>query len=122
MKLFLRLVRYLLPSKGKVALVVVVSMISSLLGVVSIYSVLPLLNAVFTADRSIEALVHPGAASLAEKKPAKNGSTSSGAFHGIDTEKLKASVTDKFGQIFHAETRERTLLKIHDYRLGQAPL
>ena len=76
MKLFLRLVRYLLPSKGKIVLVVVVSMISSLLGVVSIYSVLPLLNAVFTADRSITASVHPETAVMGstkpEKKPEKN--------------------------------------------------
>ncbi len=112
MKLFLRLVRYLLPSKGKVLLVVVVSMISSLLGVVSIYSVLPLLNAVFTADRSIVAPVNPGATFVEVKKPEKNDSLVRPAFQGLDTEKLKASVTEQFGKIFHAETRERTLLNI----------
>ena len=112
MKLLLRLVRYLLPSKGKVVLVVVVSMISSLLGVVSIYSVLPLLNAVFTADRSIVAPINPGAVSPEVKKPEKKESTAPLTLQGMDTEKLKASVTDQFGKIFHAETRERTLLNI----------
>ncbi len=113
MKLFLRLVRYLLPSKGKVVLVVVVSMISSLLGVVSIYSVLPLLNAVFTADRSIVAPQNPGATSLELKGQEKKESpVSSPALQGMDTEKLKALVTDQFGKIFHAETRQRTLLNI----------
>jgi subfamily B ATP-binding cassette protein MsbA len=112
MKLFLRLVRYLLPSKGKVVLVVAVSMISSLLGVVSIYSVLPLLNAVFTADRSIEAPANPASVNLVEKKPENKGSAGPEVIQGIDTEKLKASVTEKFEKVFHAETRERTLLNI----------
>ena len=113
MKLFLRLVRYLLPSKGKVVLVVFVSMVSSLLGVVSIYSVLPLLNAVFTADRSIVAPVKPGAVSPEIKAPEKKESSVPPlTLQGMDTEKLKASVTGQFEKIFHAETRERTLLNI----------
>ncbi len=118
MKLFLRLVRYLLPSKGKVVLVVVVSMISSLLGVVSIYSVLPLLNAVFTADRSIVASVNPAAVSLEVKKPEKKESTGKVSFQGFDTEKLKASLTGQFEKIFHAETKERTLLNICLFLIG----
>ena len=119
MKLFIKLVRYLLPSKGKIVFVVVVSMISSLLGVVSIYSVLPLLNAVFTADRAIEAPAHPGAGSSTEKRPAsveKLPTTATPAapavVNGFDTEKLKASVTELFVKAFYAETRERTLLNI----------
>jgi subfamily B ATP-binding cassette protein MsbA len=112
MKLFIRLVRYLLPSKGKIVLVVVVSIMSSLLGVVSIYSVLPLLNAVFTAESTIDAPVHLEAKAPGEKRVEKKESSGLGAFQGIDTEKLKASVTENFEEIFHAETKERTLLNI----------
>ena len=112
MKLFIRLVRYLLPSKGKIVLVVVVSMISSLLGVISIYSVLPLLNAVFTADKSIEAPVQQSSVAFEGKNTANKENSALVPLRGIDTEKLKASVTEKFETIFHAETRERTLLNI----------
>ncbi len=112
MKLFLRLVRYLLPSKGKIVLVVVVSVISSLLGVVSIYSMLPLLNAVFNADKTIEAPLNPGSAALAKKSLESNSKTGLFGFKGLDTEKLKASVTESFEGVFHAETKEQTLLNI----------
>jgi len=112
MKLFLRLVRYLLPSKGKIVLVVVVSIISSLLGVVSIYSMLPLLNAVFTADRSIEAPLSPGTVVLDKKGLERKSTSGLSGFKGVDTEKLKASATEAFADRFHAETKERTLLNI----------
>lgn len=112
MKLFIRLVRYLLPSKGKIVLVVVVSMISSLLGVISIYSVLPLLNAVFTADKSIEAPLQQNPVAFEGKNKGNKESSDIVPLRGIDTEKLKALVTEKFEKIFHAGTRERTLLNI----------
>ncbi len=63
MKLILRVLSYLAPSKGKIVLVVFVSLLTSLFSVVSIYSVLPLLNAIFTADKTVSAPVTPGPAS-----------------------------------------------------------
>ncbi|NTW68377.1 MAG: ABC transporter ATP-binding protein [Chlorobiaceae bacterium] len=112
MSLYIRVLRYLLPSKGKVALVVIVSIMTSLLGVVSIYSVLPLLNAVFTADRSIESPLNPGTGPSQEKKVSTATESSSSLVSGFDTEKLKAQVTTAFETAFHAETKERTLLNI----------
>lgn len=116
MKLFLRLVRYLAPSKGKIFLVILVSIISSLLGVVSIYSVLPLLNAVFTADRSIEAPLRPGKEGIADADPQKREKKQSSSkvpgLKTLDTDKFKESVTRSFEQAFHAETKQQTLLNI----------
>ena len=55
MKLLLRILKYLAPSKGKIALVILVSMLTSLFSVVSIYSILPLLNEVFTPSQPARA-------------------------------------------------------------------
>lgn len=111
MKLLLHLIRSLAPSKGKIALVIVVSITTSLLGVVSIYSVLPLLNAVFTADRSIEApRKEQATASRIQSEPFAQGNFS--------TEKLKETVTRTFEGAFHAETKEQTLLNICLFLIG----
>jgi len=118
MKVLSRIVRYLLPSKGKIALVLVVSIMTSLLGVVSIYSVLPLLNAVFTADRTIAGSVPPETAALQSRAPEKSSDQVPVVFNGFDTEKLKASVTESFAEAFHAETKERTLLNICLFLIG----
>ncbi|NHQ59886.1 ABC transporter ATP-binding protein [Chlorobium sp. BLA1] len=118
MKVLSRIVRYLLPSKGKIALVLVVSIMTSLLGVVSIYSVLPLLNAVFTADRTIAGSGPPETAALQSRAPEKSSDQVPVVFNGFDTEKLKASVTESFAEAFHAETKERTLLNICLFLIG----
>jgi len=112
MSLYIRVLRYLLPSKGKVVLVMIVSIMTSLLGVVSIYSVLPLLNAVFTADRSIESTVNPGSALSQEKTVSTSQESFSSSLSRFDTEKLKARVTTVFETAFHAGTKEQTLLNI----------
>lgn len=116
MKLLLRLIRYLAPSKGKISLVILVSIITSLLGVVSIYSVLPLLNAVFNADRSIEAPLHAGREELkdteSQKFAKKQSSSKIPGLNSLDTGKLKETVTEQFEKVFHAETRQQTLLNI----------
>ncbi len=127
MNLLLRLIRSLAPSKGKIALVIIVSITTSLLGVVSIYSVLPLLNAVFTADRTIEVSDKKKSEpqGIAEKSipdrqqdgPALNLSTGN-----FNTENLKASVTENFERIFHAETREQTLFNICLFLIGSFAL
>ncbi len=112
MKLFLRLVRYLLPSKGKIVLVIIVSIISSLLGVVSIYSVLPLLNAVFNADKSIVSSQNSTTISFENAKSVSNDKAKALDFASVDTDKLKATATEKFTTLFQAETKEKTLLNI----------
>lgn len=117
MKLFWRLLRYLAPSKGKITLVIIVSIITSLLGVVSIYSVLPLLNAVFTADRSIEAPHRiEASAHKADQKNPESGSAKntfkSLQTTGFDTEKFKASLSDTFENAFRAQTKQQTLFNV----------
>jgi subfamily B ATP-binding cassette protein MsbA len=126
MKLLLRILRYLAPSKGKIILVVFVSMITSLFSVVSIYSILPLLNAVFSAGTTVKSSVPvaspatPGMQGLVEKnakapQPAQNLPEQKPAANTeklTDTERLKTWALDKFQQMFSAPTRELTLLKI----------
>ncbi|NTU53274.1 MAG: ABC transporter ATP-binding protein [Chlorobiaceae bacterium] len=96
MKLLLRLLRYLAPSKGKIVLVILVSMITSLLGVVSIYSILPLLNEVFSNN--------PVSA------PVTTASPVSANLGNVD--QLKIWAQQVFQRMFSAPTRELTLLKI----------
>jgi len=116
MKLLYRILSYLAPSKGKIFLVVVVSILTSLFSVVSIYSVLPLLNAIFTTDKTVTA---PATTGSTEKGNVTNNVTlEGGAVTGksnnglIDTEALKEQARLVFEHIFYAETKQRTLLNI----------
>ena len=108
MRLIGKVLGYLAPSKGKIVLVVFFSILTSLFGVVSIYSVLPLLNAIFTADKTVTAPVTPGV------EPVEQGGgrieQESGRF--IDTEELQRQVSGVFQRLFYAETKQRTLLNI----------
>jgi len=126
MKLLLRILLYLAPSKGKIVLVVFVSMITSLFSVVSIYSILPLLNEVFstgstvqtstrpdpTTDTKAQAVTPPNALTTqaAQKTPEQKIVTSPATLK--DTERLKAWALEKFKEMFSAPTRELALLKI----------
>lgn len=112
MSVFIRLFRYLRPSKGTIVLVVMLSMMTSLLGIVSIYSMLPLLNAVFNVDSTIEAPAHQHTKDFEKKGVAISIISNPFVFQGINTDKLKASVTESFSKVFHSETKERTLLNI----------
>lgn len=111
MKVLVRILKYLAPSKGKIALVVLVSMLTSLFSVVSIYSVLPLLNAIFTSDKTVaESVVDndsrpTGGEGLEVQDAAAPKS-------GIDTEKLKKQVRQAFESVFYAETKQQTLFNI----------
>lgn len=104
MSLFLRVLSYLAPSKGKILLVVVLSLLTSLFSVVSIYSVLPLLNAIFTADKTVTA---PAATDIVDVVPASTPSA-----RLVDTEVLQQQITELFQQAFHASTKQQTLLNI----------
>jgi ATP-binding cassette, subfamily B, bacterial MsbA len=120
MKLLLRILRYLAPSKGKIVLVVFVSMITSLFSVVSIYSILPLLNEVFSTGSTVQPSIqatppaNPGALAMktqnAPTTPEQNKVSSSSNLK--DTERLKAWALEKFKEMFSAPTRELALLKI----------
>jgi len=111
MKVLVRILRYLAPSKGKIALVVLVSMLTSLFSVVSIYSVLPLLNAIFTSDKTVaESVVDgdrssPGGEGLEVRDAAPPAK-------GLDAEKLKNQVRQAFESVFYAETKQQTLFNI----------
>lgn len=118
MKILVRILRYLAPSKGKIVLVVVLSILSSVFSVVSIYSVLPLLNAIFSQNELVQT---PSETLAADEKPAAEISTehTAGQHPGETTaedqggiESLKKKITEVFESVFYAETRERTLLNI----------
>lgn len=115
MNVLSRILRYLAPSKGKIMLVVLISILTSLFSVVSIYSVLPLLNAIFTADKTVEASAvssEPAAKPddvEEEAAPPKNVAADDKL---IDTEKIKDQLSRLFESAFYAETKQRTLLNI----------
>jgi subfamily B ATP-binding cassette protein MsbA len=124
MKLLLRVLRYLAPSKGKIMLVVLTSIITSLLSVVSIYSILPLLNEVFSSVPAAETGGTSGHAPNAVllnspafgNNPANTGpsaprATDSGK--GMNkAENLKTWALGKFQAMFSSPTKELTLLKV----------
>ena len=114
MRLIVRILRYLVPSKWMIALVVFMSMLTSLFGVVSIYSVLPLLNAIFTADKTVSTSVVSEQSNFAGNLHAvqdpQEGKKESVSL--IDTEAFQQEITEAFQKIFQAETKQQTLLNI----------
>ena len=114
MELIVRTLRYLVPSKWKIVLVVFMSMLTSLFGVVSIYSVLPLLNAIFTADKTVSTSVVSEqsnfAGNLHAAQDPQEGKKESVSL--IDTEAFQQEITEAFQKIFQAETKHHTLLNI----------
>lgn len=126
MNLLFRILRYLAPSKGKIVLVIVVSMLTSLFSVVSIYSILPLLNEVFSPAKSaqnsapattnatqLQVKTQPAPPSGSDKPEAKQAVSKKPSPQKIkDVERLKNWALEKFQAMFSAPTREETLLKI----------
>lgn len=114
MKLLSRIIRYLLPSKGMITLVFFVSLLTSLFSVISIYSVLPLLNAIFTADKTVAAPVTAGSVGGVSAKGLQIGGGSLGGSKSgfIDTKALQQQVTEVFQRLFFAETKQQMLLNI----------
>jgi len=121
MTVILRILRYLAPSKGNILLVVAVSMLTTLFSVVSIYSILPLLNTVFSSGKSVTmqdkvaAPDLPGTLSDVRNDTSKtaSGSGEPGTFdYRRDTGKLKQWALDKYESLFYAPTRKLMLLKI----------
>ena len=128
MNLLSRILRYLAPSKGKLMSVVMTSIISSLLSVVSIYSILPLLNEVFSTAPSIQtektAAINHTNETLTVHAPAEKAFSSSkepqpAAIKSNNTkvsfgkpDQLKKWALDRFQAMFSSPTKELKLLKI----------
>ncbi len=112
MKVLGKIIRYLAPSKGKMVLVVLLSMLTSLSGAVSIYSVLPLLNEIFTSDKTVSASDESAFHAGEEKKSvaASAGGPDSGSI--INTGELQHKITEWYTGIFYADTKQKTLLNI----------
>ncbi|WP_449258405.1 ABC transporter ATP-binding protein [Chlorobium limicola] len=106
MKSVKRVLAYLVPSKGNIVLVFFVSILTSLFSVVSIYSVLPLLNEIFNADKVPAAV----SGAPAVQKPESIDIVSRESL--IDTAALQEGAKRAMSNLFHAETKERTLLNI----------
>jgi subfamily B ATP-binding cassette protein MsbA len=120
---YLRLLTYLAPSKGKILLVFFVSMLTSLFSVISIYSVLPLLNAVFASDESARTSVVANKQTVPDAKlfgmaASKIKTESPKAAPDVfpkdlsDSKQIKAWAMNRFQSVFSGATKQETLLRI----------
>ncbi|HED30993.1 MAG TPA: ABC transporter ATP-binding protein [Prosthecochloris aestuarii] len=116
MKIYLRFLKYLAPSKKRIVLVVVVSIITSLLSVVSIYSILPLLNTLFNSSSSGKTENVAGTPDSPHAEPADSTSpvqaSRNSATSFVNFDELKEAAIAFFESIFYAETKQETLLKV----------
>ncbi len=119
--ILVRMLRYMAPSKGNIMLVVLASMLTSLFSVVSIYSILPLLNAVFSSESNVQQTsgtppfqtldrntLQGSSTNLTTptQNPAKTPQQLSRAMEA------KSWALDEFQRWFSAPTKELKLLKI----------
>ncbi|MGB0131905.1 ABC transporter ATP-binding protein [Chlorobium sp.] len=120
---YLRLLTYLAPSKGKILLVFFVSMLTSLFSVISIYSVLPLLNAVFASDESARTSAVANEQTVPDAKlfgmaASKIKTESPKAAPDVfpkdlsDSKQIKAWAMNRFQRVFSGATKQETLLRI----------
>jgi subfamily B ATP-binding cassette protein MsbA len=120
---YLRLLTYLAPSKGKILLVFFVSMLTSLFSVISIYSVLPLLNAVFASDESARTSAVSNEQTVPDAKlfgmaASKIKTESPKAAPDVfpkdlsDSKQIKAWAMNRFQRVFSGATKQETLLRI----------
>lgn len=107
-----KILRYLAPVKGRIVLVVLVSMLTSLLGAVSIYSILPLLNEIFSADKTIE--VSGGTAGVVDSGVSDHdeGAAVPEAAFSLRIDDIQETVTTLYQSYFYAESKQETLLNI----------
>ncbi len=107
-----KILRYLAPVKGRIVLVVLVSMLTSLLGAVSIYSILPLLNEIFSADKTIE--VSGGTAGVADSGVSDHDERAAvpEAAFSLRIDDIQETVTTLYQSYFYAESKQETLLNI----------
>jgi len=119
--ILLRTLRYMAPSKGKIMMVVVVSMLTSLLSVVSIYSILPLLNAVFSSGNVKSPSTEAPKIQVSNRSSLQHVETNSplppqkpsfSALSISKAEEIKSWALNEFQRLFQAPSKELTLLKI----------
>ena len=126
MNIYPRLLKYLAPSKSRIVIVFFVSILTSLFSVISIYSVLPLLNAVFSSGQPQQtSTAAPGIRlpNMPELQSAKTQAMPVDANVEFpeklsDTKALKAWATVKFQKLFDGGSREETLLRICLFLIG----
>ncbi len=106
MNLYLRVLRYLAPSSHHLLLAVILGTLTSVFSVVSIYTILPLLDAVFNAEKFEPALRTPPAAQAPQL------SSTPAVLHGIDSNKLKEAALRQFESFIYGDTRQATLRNI----------
>ena len=119
--ILLRMLRYMAPSKGNIILVVLFSILTSLFSVVSIYSILPLLNAVFSSEtrvqpasgtpqsQTVDHNALQGSGTNVTTPIQNSASTPKQISHAVE---VKNWALTEFQQLFNAPTKELTLLKI----------
>jgi ATP-binding cassette, subfamily B, bacterial MsbA len=120
MNIYLRLLKYLAPSKSRIVIVFFVSILTSLFSVISIYSVLPLLNAVFSSGQPQQTSTKTPGVRLPNMPELQSTKTQAMPVDAdvefpeklTDTKALKTWATAKFQRLFDAGSREETLLRI----------
>lgn len=120
MNIYLRLLKYLAPSKSRIVIVFFVSILTSLFSVISIYSVLPLLNAVFSGSQPQQTSTNAPGVRLPDVPKLQSAKTTAMPVNTevvfpdnlTDTKALKTWATAKFQQLFEAGSREETLIRI----------
>lgn len=103
-KLYLRVLRYLAPEGRHIVLAVILGLLTSLFSVVSIYTILPLLDAVFSADK----VNAPVAVSTASASPPPK----SAALGALDSQQLKEQALAYLKALLYSDTPEGTLRNI----------
>ncbi len=118
MKLYIRILKYLAPAKHQIVLTVVASLITSLLSVVSIYTILPLLRTVFDADTQKTEQVAPqqNTSSVTEEEKNQDASLSvespKDMMGSFNMDSYKETVKELFNDALQANSKEQTLLNI----------
>ncbi|MCG8344619.1 MAG: ABC transporter ATP-binding protein/permease [Chlorobiales bacterium] len=107
-----KILRYLAPAKGKIVLVVLVSIFTSVLGAVSIYSVLPLLNEIFSADKTISVAESAVPSTGMKDDTTFRKGAAQGSAVSVNTEDMQRKVAELYQKMFYADTKQRTLLNI----------
>lgn len=111
MTLYLRVLRYLAPSRSHLLLAVLLGTLTSVFSVVSIYTILPLLDAVFNSEKFDPSARVAAIQSAAPQEPAPPSATPP-ALRSIDSNKLKETALRQFETFIYGTTRESTLRNI----------
>jgi len=118
MKFYLRILKYLAPAKYQIVLTIVVSLLTSIFSVVSIYTILPLLKTVFESEKAKTEIVLPqqNEANLpldqTTSPPSITEKEQGNVIGSFDTDAYKEKIKLYFNNFLKGETKEQTLLNI----------